>query len=204
VVSELCVQYVFEAKIDGLLLKEWLVKEWKRAGLSLRKANEACGVKDVATRKYFNQGHLWYYPPPEMFIKLQEYANSYGNPSGKPYFSIEGKNPGMYEQWCRMRSKFYCPHGYTNVWDRPALRGSERFKCNGESGKAIHLSQKPLDLTSMLIQATSDEGDVIWEPFGGLFTACIAASRLRRKAFGAEIDQTYFYYGLKRLTEESL
>lgn len=203
VVSELCVQYIFEARIDGLLLKEWLVKEWKRTKLPFRKANEACGVKDVATRKYFDQGHLWYYPPAEMFVKLQEYANTYGDPSGKPYFSIDRINPGTYDQWLRMRSKFYCPHGYTNVWDRPALRGSERLKCNGESGKAVHLNQKPLDLTSIIIEATSSEGDVIWEPFGGLFTACVASRRLKRKAFGAEIDQTYFHYGMKRVIEES-
>lgn len=203
VVSELCVQYVFEARIEGLRLKEWLVKEWKRTKLPFRIANEACGVKDVATRKYFDQGHLWYYPPAGMFVKLQEYANTYGDPSGKPYFSIDGINPGTYEQWSRMRSKFYCPHGYTNVWDRPALRGSERLKCNKGSGKAIHLNQKPLDLTSMIIEASSNEGDVIWEPFGGLFTACVASRRLKRKAFSAEIDQTYFHYGMKRIIEES-
>jgi hypothetical protein len=59
VVSEVCVQYVFEARIEGLLLKEWLMREWKRTGLPLRKANEACGVADAAVRKYLDQGHLW-------------------------------------------------------------------------------------------------------------------------------------------------
>lgn len=204
VVSELCVQYVFEARIDGLLLKEWLVREWRRTKIPFRKANEACGVKDVVTRKYFDQGHLWYYPPTEMFMKLKEYANTYGDVSGKPYFSMDGVNPVTCEQWSGMRSKFHCPHGYTNVWDRPALRGSERLKCNGTSGKAVHLNQKPLDITSMIIEASSDEGDVIWEPFGGLFTACVASRLLKRKSFGAEIDPTYFHYGLKRIIEESL
>lgn len=203
VVSEVCVQYMCEARIDGLVLKEWLLREWQRTGLTLRKANEACGVADAAVRKYLDQGHLWYFPPPEMFIRLQEYANSHGNQAGCPYFSIDGIKPGTIEQWVAMRSKFDCPHGYTNVWDRSALRGSERCKINGESGKAIHLNQKPLDLISMTINASSDEGDVIWEPFGGLFTACIAARHVQRRSFGGEIDPTYFYYGIKRLTEES-
>ena len=75
VVSEVCVQYVFEARIEGLILKNWLLHEWKRTSLPARKANEACGVADAATRKYLNQGHLWYYPPPETFVKMQEYAN---------------------------------------------------------------------------------------------------------------------------------
>jgi len=54
------------------------------------------------------------------------------------------------------------------------------------------LNQKPLDLILAIIEASSDRGDVVWEPFGGLFTACIAARRLGRKAFGAEVDPTYF------------
>ena len=203
VVSEICVQYVYEARVNSLLLKEWLLKEWKRTGLPLKKSNEACGVKDAALRKYLDQGHLWYFPPPEMFQRLQEYANQHGNPSGRPYFSLKGQYPASADEWAGMRAKFCCPHGFTNVWDRPALMGSERYKLHGTNGKAIHLNQKPLDLVSMIIEASSDEGDVIWEPFGGLFTACIAARRLRRKAYGAEIDPTYFYYGMRRVIEES-
>ncbi len=203
VVSEMCVQYVFEARVNGLQLKTWLLQEWKRSGLPMRKANEACDVADVATRKYFDQGHLWYYPPPEMFVKLQQYANEHGDPAGRPYFSVDGKRPGTLEQWAAMRSKFNCPHGFTNVWDRNALRGAERFKLNGDSGKAIHLNQKPLDLTTMIIEASSDAGDVVWEPFGGLFTSCIAAREIERRAFGAEIDPTYFHYALKRVTEST-
>jgi len=203
VVSEICVQYVYEARIDGLALKEWLLREWKRTGLPLRKANTACGVADAAVRKYLDQGHLWYFPPPEMFVRMQEYANLHGDPTGRPYFSIDGKQPGTAEQWVAMRPKFDCPHGFTNVWDRPALRGPERYKLNGDSGKAVHLNQKPLDLINMLIRASSDEGDVVWEPFGGLFTACVAARSGRRRSFGGEINPVYFHYGIKRLIEES-
>ena len=202
VVSEVCVQYTYEAKVSGLSLKKWLREEWKRTGLPFRKANEACGVKDAAVRKYFDQGHLWYFPPPEMFAKIQEYANEFGKEEGKPYYSIDGVRPTTAIDWGRMRSKFKCPHGFTNVWDRPALRGSERFKVNGSNGKAVHLNQKPLDLMSMIIEASSDEGDIIWEPFGGLFSACVAAEQVNRKSFGGEIDQTYFHYAVTRLENE--
>ncbi len=57
VVTEICVQYVFDARIGELSLKQWLVSEWRRTGLPLRTANIACGVKDAAVRKYFDQGH---------------------------------------------------------------------------------------------------------------------------------------------------
>lgn len=202
VVSEICVQYVFEARVDGLLLKQWLLREWKRTGLPVRQANEACGVADAATRKYLDQGHLWYHMPAETFERMQKYANRHGKPSGRPYFCIDGTKPGTSDQWGAMRSKFSCPHGYTNVWDRPALHGSERFKLNGDSGKAIHLNQKPLDLLTIIIGASSTKGDIIWEPFGGLFSACIAARDIDRHAYGAEIDPTYFHYGVQRLRKE--
>lgn len=199
VVTELCVQYVFEARIGGMTLKEWLLAEWKRTGLAVRKANEACGVADAATRKYLTQDHLWYFPPPEKFEAMSKYANEHGHPEGWPYFSRDGTRPLTGDEWLAMRSKFRCPHGVTNVWQRNALRGQERVVT--ASGRAVHLNQKPLNLMTRIIEASSEVGDTVWEPFGGLFTACQAARSLRRHAFGAESDPTYFHYGVERLTQ---
>jgi site-specific DNA-methyltransferase (adenine-specific) len=203
VVSEVCVQYVFEAKINGKLLKHWLLAEWKRTGLPVRTANTACGVADAATRKYLDQGHLWYWMPPETFEKLVAYANEHGRPDGRPYFSADGQRPMTAEEWAKTRSRFNCPHGVTNVWQRPALRNRERIKTHGTEGKAVHLNQKPLDLMTRIIEATTVENEVVWEPFGGLFTGCVAAKRLGRRAFSAEIDGTYFHYGVERLIQEA-
>jgi site-specific DNA-methyltransferase (adenine-specific) len=200
VTTEVCVQYVFEARIDGMLVKQWLLAEWKRSGLALRLANDACGVKHAATRKYLDQGHLWYFPPAEAVQRMSTYANTYGRPEGRPYFSLNGAMPLTSQEWADMRSKFYCPYGVTNVWNRSAVRGMERVKT--PTGRAIHLNQKPLDLMSRIIEASTDAGDVVWEPFGGLFTGCLAALRLHRKAFGAEIDPTYYQYGVRRFCSD--
>ena len=190
VVSEVCVQYVFEARIDGLVLKEWLLREWKRTGLPMRRANDACGVRDAAVRKYLDQGHLWYFMPPKAFERMQAYANEHGDPAGRPYFVIEGSEPGTAVQWAAMRAPFSCPHGWTNVWERPPVQGEERLK--GQDGKALHLNQKPLDLMRLIIEASSAPGDVIWEPFGGLATACLAADGLGREGCASEIDPATF------------
>lgn len=197
VVTEVCVQYVYEAKIDDLILRDWLRKEWKRTGLPWRKANEACGVKDAAVRKYLDAGHLWYFPPVEAFEKLVSYANLHGDKDGVPYFSKDQISPMTGEEWSKMRAKFSCPHGYTNVWERNALRGKERIKAPKKS-KAAHLNQKPLDLMKLIIEATTDEGDVIWEPFGGLFSASLAAKMLGRKSYSSELDPDYFALALQR------
>jgi hypothetical protein len=200
VTTEVCVQYVREVRVDDLLLKEWLLREWKRTGLALRRANDACGVADAAVRKYLDQGHLWYFPPADRFDQLASYANEHGDPAGRPYFSLDGQRPATGSEWAELRSYFDCPHGITNVWSRPALRSEERVK--GPSGKAVHLNQKPLDLMEVIIAATSTPGDVVWEPFGGLFTGSIAAALIERQAFTAEIDATYFQFGVERLIQQ--
>ena len=200
VVTEVCVQYVFEARVDGLLLKDWLRAEWKRTGLPFKRANDACGVRDAATRKYLDRGHLWYFPPPEAFERMAGYAAEHGDPDGRPYFSRDGLRPMTGAEWADMRSSFSCPHGYTNVWQRPALRGDERVRAGGKGrGRAVHLNQKPLDLVRLIIEASSEPDAVVWEPFGGLFTGCVAARELGRRAWSCEIDPTYFQYGLQRL-----
>lgn len=196
VVTELCVQYVFEPKIAGLSLKQWLLAEWKRSGLPLKAANTACGLRDAATRKYLIQSHLWYFPPPEALQKMATYANRHGLPAGRPYFSLNGKTSATSLEWSEMRTHFDCPHGVTNVWERAALRNEERIKT--AEGKAVHLNQKPLDLMTRIIAASTQPGDVVWEPFGGLFTGSLAARSLERKAFGAELDSVYFSYGIGR------
>lgn len=203
VVTEICVQYVFEARINGKPLKRWLLDEWKRTGLPLREANKACGVADAAVRKYLDQGHLWYWMPPETFQKMVEYANTHGKPEGRPYFSQDGIRPMTADDWAATRAPFNCPHGVTNVWHRPALRGQERIKTHGAMGRAVHLNQKPLDLMMRIVEATRVEGGVVWEPFGGLFTGSIAARRAGLRSFAAEIDTTYFQYGLERIIREA-
>lgn len=196
VVTEVCVQYVKEPYINGLSLKDWLRYEWKRTGLPLSKANEACGVANAATRKYLTSDHLWYFPPPEMFEKMAAYANTYGRPEGRPYFSLDGKLPMTADQWSQMRAKFHCKLGITNVWREPPLHNGERVKING---KAAHLNQKPLKLIELIIELSTDEGDLIWEPFGGLCTAAVAAFRLKRRCFSAEIQRHLFEMAVERL-----
>lgn len=103
-----------------------------------------------------------------------------------------------------MRSKFHCPMGFTNVWERNPLKGAERIRVPEVSGRAAHLNQKPLDLMRMIIEASSDPGDVVWEPFGGLFSASLAARQVGRRAFAAELDPTYFQLGLDRFLSAEL
>lgn len=176
----------------------------------MRLANDACGVANAATRKYLTADHLWYYPPPDAFMRLAEYANNHGDPSGKPYFSQDGRHAISAEQWSRMRAKFRCPAGVTNVWRQPQVAGKHRI--NGDRQrmqwkyKSLHGSQKPLGLIEITILATTDPGDAVWEPFGGLCPAAICAFQLGRVSHSAEIVSEFYNAAVERLhsCQESL
>ncbi|MCG2688651.1 site-specific DNA-methyltransferase [Candidatus Parcubacteria bacterium] len=204
VVTEVCVQYtkepIFEVADKKMTMKEWLKYEWKRTKLPFSKTNEVCGVKDAATRKYFTQSYLWYFPPVEAFEKIQKYANLHGDKNGKPYFSVNGKSPISKNEWSKLRAKFNYSHGITNVWHEPTVNGKERLK-NGM--KSLHLNQKPLKLMDRIIRASSDPGDLVWEPFGGLCSGIISALELKRRGIASEIDTEIFNYAAKRLEEIS-
>lgn len=207
IATELCVQYVRRVELEtgtgeSLPIKDWLRAEWQRTGLPLSKTNEAAGVKNAATRKYFTKCHLWYFPPPEIMERVASYAERHGAPTSRPYFSIDGKAPLTAGQWAGMRAKWRHEHGVTNVWDAPPVHGVERVK--DRKGQYVHANQKPLDLMELIIQASTDKGDVVWDPFAGLATAGIASHRLRRKYFGAEINPRTYVAARARLLESGI
>lgn len=203
VVTEVCVQYVkspvFVVDDKRMTMKEWLRYEWGRTGLPFKLTNEACNVKNAATRKYFTKCHLWYMPPADAFEKIVNYANKNGDEKGKPYFSIDGISSLTKAEWEKMRTKFYCPVGITNVWQMPQLRSKERLKINQ---KAIHLNQKPLALIKRTIELSSDKNDVVWDPFAGLFTTAAASWELGRRCYCSEINKDIYEFGVKRIQEE--
>lgn len=200
VVSEVCVQYIkkptFKVGSKSLSMKDWLRHEWERTGLPFSKTNDACGVVNAATRKYFTKCHLWYMPPAEMFCRISDYANKFGNPMGRPYFSINGSTPMSKEEWELMKPKFHCPYGVTNVWATAQLRNSERLK---KGLKAIHLNQKPIELIQRIIEMSSDKGDIVWDPFGGLFTSALSCLETQRICYTSEITPEVFIEGRKRI-----
>lgn len=200
VVTEVCAQYVRKVTVarNGLHvpLKEWVRSEWERSGLPLYEANAACGVKNAATRKYLTNCRLWYFPPPEAFELLVRYANTRGREEGKPYFSLDGSRPATAEEWAKMRAKFHCGIGVTNVWREPSVRGDERLK---NAYKSVHMNQKPVRLLEQIILASSDPGDIVWEPFGGLCSAAIAAVNIERRCYSAETSREYYQAARERL-----
>lgn len=179
-------------------MQEWLRSEWLRSGLPLSKANEACGVKSAASRKWLTADHMWYAPPSEAIVAMASYCAAHGDPEGAPYFEVEGI-PVDQALWAQQRGKWNHTHGLTNVWDYPAMRNNERVR--GRDGKFLHTNQKPLELMRRQILATTSEGDTVWEPFGGLCSASVAASTIDRNSYAAETNKEFAEAARRRVLE---
>ena len=64
-------------------------------------------------------------------------------------------------------------------------------------------TQKPLALYERIIEASSNEGDMILDPFAGCATTCVAAERLQRRWVGIDIDPVAETVTRNRLKSET-
>lgn len=62
-----------------------------------------------------------------------------------------------------------------------------------------HPTQKPIALLERIIKASSNQGDLVVDPFSGTFTTCFVAKELGRSSIGIELQDEYVKIGLRRL-----
>lgn len=74
---------------------------------------------------------------------------------------------------------------------------------NNIIGKKIHPCEKPIDLLKFYIANSSDEGDIIFDPFSGTGSTLVAAKELKRNYIGYEIDEKYFSIAKNRIGMEA-
>ncbi len=65
-----------------------------------------------------------------------------------------------------------------------------------------HPTQKPEELLERIILASTNEGDVVLDPFMGSGTTGVVCLRLRRKFVGIEKEQQFFEIARRRLHDE--
>jgi site-specific DNA-methyltransferase (adenine-specific) len=83
-----------------------------------------------------------------------------------------------------------------SVWEiRPPEPWEKKF------GK--HPTQKPVALLERILLASSDEGDLVLDPFSGSGTTALAAMRTKRVFRGIEIDPKWIRVSIQRLKEQT-
>ncbi|GHT25645.1 hypothetical protein FACS18942_01220 [Planctomycetales bacterium] len=81
-----------------------------------------------------------------------------------------------------------------DVWDIPVIRSKERVG---------YPTQKPLALIRRIIEASSNVGDIVLDPFCGCATTCVAAQQLDRKWIGIDIEKQAASVLVERLSDDA-
>ena len=115
--------------------------------------------------------------------------------------------------WDKKRhSGCYSPSSWQFTWEGIffGIKGKRKIRkyqkdvlISEEKGKRIAM-QKPVDIVKKLIEASSDEGMVILDPFIGSGTTAVACKQLKRNFIGIEISPEYCKIANERLRQEVL
>ncbi len=167
---------LFIIKDNKKFIKPFLKEKQKEIGLTAKQINEALGVKS-------NGGGMWsiytgnnvceQFPTEELWNKLSKILN----------FNLSYK---------KVAQTFNPQMGYTDVWT-----DIDFYK-----EKHLHPTQKPLRLIKRLVEASSNEGDIVLDPFAGSDSTQVACIHLNRHYIGIEMDTNYYQMASKRIALE--
>ncbi len=62
--------------------------------------------------------------------------------------------------------------------------------------KNLHVCPLRLDIAERIINRYSNEGDLVFDPFGGLMTVLYTAVKMDRRGYGIELNADYFRDGV--------
>lgn len=94
---------------------------------------------------------------------------------------------------CCVYGKYKC-----GVFNEKCKNSVIRFP--GQKG-VIHPTMKPIKMFEYLVRISSNEGDIILDPFAGSMTTAIAAINTNRRCICIEKDDHYFEIGSKRVKD---
>lgn len=164
---------LFIIKDNKRFIKPFLKSRQQALGLTAKEINEALGVKS-------NGGGMWsiytgknvceQFPTEELWNKLSRVLQF-----NLPYNKLaQTFNPQM---------------GYTDVWNDIDFYKEKRY----------HPTQKPIKLIERLIAASSNEGDIVLDPFSGCGSTQLSCIDLKRNYIAIELDKQYYETALKRI-----
>ncbi|MFH0791229.1 MAG: site-specific DNA-methyltransferase [Candidatus Omnitrophota bacterium] len=71
--------------------------------------------------------------------------------------------------------------------------------CNGMHEKTPHPTQKPEELLRKIILSSSEQGELIFDPFLGSGTTAVCAEQLKRRWAGCDISKEYLDWAVNRI-----
>ena len=120
-------------------------------------------------------------------VKFNEPREEYGEKSGKADSHYKQDEEGKWYRWQKRKGKepykVYLSEGgrrLGDVWEIPIINASAKERLG-------YPTQKPEALLERIISASSNEGDLVLDPFCGCGTTVSVAERLKRNWVGIDI-----------------
>ena len=129
---------------------------------------------------FFTKSNSYKFNPDAVKLRRQILA-PYKDGNGKP------------KDWVKDGKKGFRDTSASNIWTDISVP----FWSMSEN--TDHPTQKPEKLLAKIILSSSNEGDVVFDPFSGSGTTAVVGKKLGRNFVSVEIDELYCCYALKRL-----
>lgn len=82
------------------------------------------------------------------------------------------------------------------VWDDVARMRTLNAE-QERNGREQHVCPLQLDIVERLIERYSNEGELVFDPFAGIFTVPYLAVKMRRRGYGIELNRDYWADGVR-------
>jgi len=163
-------------------------KEYQEAlGLTLKQINKALGHRKAEHSFYWGTTQ-WDLPTAETYKQLAELPLKHEF-ARREYEDLRREYEDLRREYEDLRYTFNNQKTHHSVW-------------NYEIENGLHPTQKPVALMENIIKHSSNEGDVVLDPFGGSGTTAVACKRLNRRFIGIEISEKYCQIARDRLANE--
>lgn len=135
-----------------------------------------------SSKKHFSRKHDVLF----MYSKTKDCA--FNIIKEKAYTKSMGRKPGIVNYGAGTAEFLGDSNGVYNlvnmrdVWEIPYLGSTDKERTG-------YPTQKPLALLDRIIKASSNEGDLVLDPFCGCATTCVAAQNLHRNWIGIDISE---------------
>ena len=158
-------------------LRAYLAGERDRAGFTSRQVDEA--LDNFMSGHYFGCSQ-WALPTAENYAKMRQLFNSTGGEYlRREYEDLRREYEDLRREYEDLRPTFNNPGRVSSVWPGPPA------KRNG------HETPKPEWLLRRIIEATTNEGDLVFDPFMGSGTTAVVAKQTGRHFIGCDISPAY-------------
>ena len=125
----------------------------------------------------------------------------HGDKSGQRDSHYKKDEDGKWFRWQQRRGqepyKVYLPtegRRIGDVWPVSHINSSSKERTG-------YPTQKPIALLDRIIKASSNEGDIVLDPFAGCATACVAANELNREWAGIDVSPVAFDLVRRRIED---